>query len=82
MKKICEILAVLPMMFLLNSCEGPVTPDPEPDPGKEDTLTPPDEVKSANVFVVDMFSTLDDDGDFFEKRDVAAAAQHIAGQSG
>ena len=69
-------------MFLLNSCEGPVTPDPEPDPGKEDTLTPPDEVKSSNVFVVDMFSTLEDDGDFFEKRDVASAAQHIAGQPG
>ena len=82
MKRVHEILAVLSMMFLLNSCEGPVTPDPEPDPGKEDTLTPPDEVKSSNVFVVDMFSTLDDDGDFFENRDVASAAQHIAGQSG
>ena len=70
-------------MFLLLSCEGngPI-PGPGPDPGKEDVLTPPEEVKSANVFVVDMFSTLEDDGDFFAMRDVASAAQHIAGQSG
>ena len=83
MKRILEILAVLPMMFLLLSCEGTdPTPGPGPDPGKEDVLTPPEEVKSANVFVVDMFSTLEDDGDFFAMRDVASAAQHIAGQSG
>ena len=70
-------------MFLLLSCEGTdPTPGPGPDPGKEDVLTPPEEVKSANVFVVDMFSTLEDDGDFFAMRDVASAAQHIAGQSG
>jgi hypothetical protein len=85
MKRICEILAILPMMFLLLSCEGTdPTPSPGPgqDPGKEDTLTPPDEVKSADVFVIDMFSTLEDDGEFFQTRDVASAAQHIAGQSG
>lgn len=83
MKRVLEILALLPTMFLLLSCEGnDPTPGPGPDPGKEDVLTPPEEVKSANVFVVDMFSTLEDDGDFFAMRDVASAAQHIAGQSG
>ena len=71
------------MMFLLLSCEGAdPTPEPGPDSGKEDVLTPPEDVKSANVFVVDMFSTLEDDGEFFAMRDVASAAQHIAGQSG
>ena len=83
MKRIYEILAVLPMMFLLLSCEdtGP-TPGSGLDSENEDILTPPEEIKAANVFVVDMFSTLEDDGEFFEKRDIASAAQHITGQSG
>ena len=74
----------MPLMFLLNSCEGTEptpTPTPNPGPGKEE-LTPPEEVKSANVFVVDMFSTLEDDGDFFSIRSVDSAAQHISSQSG
>ena len=50
MKRVLEILALLPTMFLLLSCEGDgPTPGPGPDPGKEDVLTPPEEVKSANV---------------------------------
>ena len=71
------------MMFLLLSCEdtGP-TPGPGPDSENKDVLTPPEEIKAANVFVVDMFSTLEDDGEFFEKRDIASAVQHITRQSG
>ena len=70
-------------MFLLLSCEGTdPTPVPDPGNGNEDLLTPPEEVKNSNVFVVDMFSTLEDEGEFFAMRDVASVAQHIAGQSG
>jgi len=43
---------------------------------------PPDEVNATNVFIVDFFSTLEDDGDFFGKHDVDAASRHIKGQSG
>lgn len=70
-------------MFLLLSCEG-TDPTPAPDPGtdNEDLLTPPEEVKTSNVFVVDMFSTLEDEGEFFAMRDVASVAQHISAQSG
>lgn len=87
MKRILEILALVPLMFLLNSCEGTEqTPTPDPDkeqgPGKQELPAPPSEEKASNIFVVDMFSTLEDEGDFFDKRDVASVAQHIAGQSG
>ena len=83
MKRIFEILAVLPMMFLLLSCEGTdPTPGPDSGSGNDDVLTPPETVKSANVFVVDMFSTLNDDGEFFEMRAVESVAQHISAQSG
>ena len=76
-------------MFLLNSCEGTEqtpdpTPDPNPgtDPGKQELPAPPAEEKSSNIFVVDMFSTLEDEGEFFDKRDIASVAQHISAQSG
>lgn len=87
MKRILEILALVPVMFLLNSCEG-TTPEPTPDPnpgtdsGKQELPAPPAEEKSSNVFVVDMFSTLEDEGEFFAMRDVASVAQHISSQSG
>ena len=83
MKRILEILAVLPMMFLLLSCEGTdPTPGPDSGSGNDDVLSPPETVKSANVFVMDMFSTLNDDGEFFEMRAVESVAQHISAQSG
>ena len=82
-------MAFMPLMFLLNSCEGTEqtqdpTPDPNPgtDPGKQELPAPPAEEKSSNIFVVDMFSTLEDEGEFFDKRDVASVAQHISAQSG
>lgn len=77
-------MALVPVMFLLNSCEG-TEPDKTtpsaPDNGSEE-LTPPEEIKSSNVFVVDMFSTLQDEGEFFSIRSVDSAAQHISSQSG
>ena len=77
-------MALAPVMFLLNSCEG-TEPDKTtpsaPDNGSEE-LTPPEEIKSSNVFVVDMFSTLQDEGEFFSIRSVDSAAQHISSQSG
>ena len=92
MKRIITIMALVPMMFLLNSCEGTGDPvekpddgkDPGTDPGTEkvELPTPPETIKSANLFVVDMFSTLMDDGEFFEMRDVASVAQHISNQTG
>ena len=86
MKRILEILAFMPLMLLLNSCEGT-----EPDsnsaagsqPGGEVELPqPPEQEKTSNVFVVDIFSTLEDDGDFFGIRSIDSAAQHISNQSG
>ncbi len=88
MKRIMTFMAFVPMMFLLNSCEGTGDPVDKPDNGNGqgsgtvELPAPPEEVKSSNVFVVDMFSTLEDEGDFFTMRDVASAAQHISGQSG
>ena len=92
MKRIMTIMALVPMMFLLNSCEGTNDPITDPDDGKDpgtgsgsdkvELPTPPETVKSANLFVVDMFTTLMDDGEFFEKRDVASVAQHMSNQTG
>ena len=92
MKRIMTIMAFVPMMFLLNSCEGTDDPIKNPDEGndpgtgsgsgKVELPTPPETVKSANLFVVDMFTTLMDDGEFFEKRDVASVAQHMSNQTG
>lgn len=86
MKRILKLMALMPLAFLLNSCEG-TEPTPGPESGPDtntgtEALTPPEEVKSANVFVVDMFSTLEDEGDFFSIRSVDSASQHISSQSG
>lgn len=86
MKRILKIMALVPVMFLLNSCEGT-----EPDsnsaagskPGGDVELPqPPEQEKSSNVFVVDLFSTLEDEGDFFSIRSIDSAAQHISSQTG
>ena len=66
----------------MNSCddkEGPVGQGPDPE--IEELPTPPEQSKSANLFLTDIFTTLEDDGYFFEKRDVASAAQHISAQT-
>lgn len=77
-------MALVPVMFLLNSCEG-TDPNPTPDdsePGPVELPEPPEQEKSANVFVVDMFSTLEDEGYFFEMRDISVFGQHISSQTG
>ena len=43
---------------------------------------PPEQENPSNVFVVDFFSTLEDDGDFFGIRSTDSAAQHISSQTG
>lgn len=45
-------------------------------------LVPPDEVKSTNLFLIDFFSTLEDEGSFFTMRDPDSAVQHISGATG
>lgn len=86
MKKLLEILAFMPMMFFLNSCEGtgpvPDNPGTGPGSGNVEIPEPPEQEKTSNVFVVDIFSTLEDDGDFFSIRSIDSAAQHISSQSG
>ena len=79
MKKIFKIFVLLPLLFIMNSCEDkerPVGPDPGPD--TEGLPSPPEHAISANVFLTDIFTTLQDDGYFFEKRDIASVAQHIS----
>ena len=84
------MMALVPMMFFLNSCEGTDDPINNPDDGKDsgtgsdkvELPTPTETIKSANLFVVDMFTTLMDEEDFFEKRDVASVAQHMSSQTG
>ena len=84
--KIFQIL--LPLMLI--AC----TPDPGPennggegdgtgeDNGGSTELVPPDEVKSTNLFLIDFFSTLEDEGPFFTQRDPDSAVQHISGGTG
>ena len=86
MKRVLQLLALMPMMFLLNSCEG-TEPDgngtePGGTPEVPELPEPPADEKYSNVFLVDMFSTLQDDGEFFEIRNIASVSQHIANQSG
>ena len=77
-------MALAPVMFLLNSCEGTNLNSDAPGPGNGNVEMPepPEQEKSSNVFVVDFFSTLEDEGDFFSVRSIDSAAQHISSQSG
>ena len=77
-------MAFVPVMFLLNSCEGTGlnTGGTDPNPDSVELPEPPEQEKTSNVFVVDMFSTLKDDGYFFEMRDISIFGQHISSQTG
>ena len=85
MKIVYKILAFVSLIPLLYSCEG-TSPEPDPgtdpNPGGAELPEPPEQEKSSNVFVVDLFSTLEDEGDFFSIRSIDSAAQHISSQSG
>lgn len=86
MKKVLQLLALVPLMFLLNSCEG-TEPDnngtnSDETPEVPQLPEPPADEKYSNVFLVDMFSTLQDEGEFFEMRSISSVSQHIANQSG
>ena len=78
-------MAFVSLMPLLYSCEG-TSPEPDPgtdpNPGGAELPEPPEQEKSSNVFVVDLFSTLEDEGDFFSIRSIDSASQHISSQSG
>lgn len=68
------------------------TPDDAPDnnggevPGDNGDgtteLVPPDEVKTSNLFLIDFFSTLEDEDSFFTRRDPDSAVQHISAATG
>lgn len=53
----------------------------DPTPPVEE-LVPPQEVKEANMFIADFFSTLEDDAQYFSARSTDIAVQHINGASG
>lgn len=64
------------------SDELPATPGTEKEPQEEGLPVPPENSLSSNVFCVDFFSTLEDDGDLFAKTDVSVASQYIKEQTG
>ena len=76
--------AVLSIFF---SCQGGLTPDDGGNEGGENTPPvelpePPAKPNSANQFYVDFFSSLEDDGYFFETRDTGVASEYVKGQTG
>lgn len=87
MKRTGYISILFFLLALSVACKkegGPSTDNPSPDNPPVDTglPVPPDEVNSANVFMVDLFSTLEDDGNIFEKMDIDVASQYIKDQKG
>ena len=72
----------MPVVFLLTSCEGTGSNPESPGAGNVEMPEPPEQENPSNVFVVDFFSTLEDDGDFFGIRSTDSAAQHISSQTG
>lgn len=73
----------LSILLCLASCSPSDKPadSNKPDPQPE-FPTPPEQTKEANVFIIDFFSTLEDEGDFFISRDAGVAADYIKAQSG
>lgn len=86
MKKIFNISLGALALSVLFSCQGGLTPDNGGNEGEGNTPVelpqPPEKPNSANQFYVDFFSTLEDEGYFFESRDAGIATQYIQQQSG
>lgn len=85
MNRIGNKIMLLLFLTVMSACKE--TPLPPADGDNGDTPAqglpvPPEEVNNSNIFCIDFFSTLEDDGNFFEKRDVGVAAQYIQGQTG
>lgn len=78
-----QYIFLLMLMLSISSCKKDTGLSGNGGHMKEQGLpAPPEEVNHSNVFIVDFFSTLEDDGDFFEKRDISMASRHIREQSG
>ncbi|MGM9788404.1 MAG: hypothetical protein ACI3ZF_05840 [Candidatus Cryptobacteroides sp.] len=74
------LLLSLSLLWACTPSDKPSEGDkPDPDPS---IPAPPEQIKEANVFIIDFFSTLGDEGDFFISRDAGVAAEHIKAQSG
>lgn len=75
--------AFLLVLAMLGACTPSQNPSEEnkPDPLPE-LPAPSEEIKESNVFVIDFFSTLEDDADFFISRDAGVASEYIQAQSG
>lgn len=86
MKKVYNILMGAAVLSIFFSCQGGLPPQVEGGEGGENTPVelpePPSKPNSANQFYVDFFSTLEDEGYFFETRDSGVASEYVKGQTG
>ena len=77
------LLSMLTIMAMA-ACTAADKPADGDEPTAPDITLPkpPDQVKDTNVFIIDLFTTLEDDGDFFTSRDEGVAADYIRNQQG
>lgn len=70
-------------LVLLPCCTAGTQPSEGDGPKEEEGLPePPDQMNESNVFIVDFFTALDGEGDFFARRDVSVASQYVKDLSG
>ncbi|MGN0188181.1 MAG: hypothetical protein ACI395_01570 [Candidatus Cryptobacteroides sp.] len=70
-------------LLLLPSCNTDTSSSTGDGPGDEEVLPePPEQADESNVFIVDFFTALDAEGDFFARRDVGVASQYVNDLSG
>ena len=80
MKRILKAAVLLFVMIPLG-CDSTVVSGDDGEDVTVELPEPPEQIVGKNVFVIDFFSTLEDDGSFFEMRAASVAASHIAGQT-